>query len=1168
MIETIEGIGGPLSKYHPVQETLAKFNGTQCGFCSAGMVMNMYALCKDGKPTMAQVENSFGGNLCRCTGYRPILSAFKSLCKDASPKLLGSYPDIEDFVMANPKSEFGQNEEFHIEKPLEVNFKKSRWTKVTTLKTLLDALLKLGDEVYMLVAGNTAKGVYNLPEPTTYIDVIDVKELISYEITTKMVTLGANMSLTSTLELFNRVAQMNSSFAHLKTMADHIDLIANVPVRNVGTLAGNLMMKHMHHEFASDIFLLLETFSAKLVIVDKNGVETTKSMVEFLNYDMKLKVIKAIQIPAVNSKYKYKTFKIMPRAQNAHAIVNAGFVFQLKDNIVKKATIVYGHINPDFVHATATEKYLTGKELFNNYTLQGAFASLSKELKTDLVLPEPGPEFRKQLAIALFYKAVMSLAPAGNLSPKNRSAGALLQRPISSGVQDYETNESLYPLTKAIPKLEALAQTSGQAEYVEDIPDRPHQLHAKFVVAEAPANSKIISIDATAALALKGVVRFFTKDDIPGENNFFPAKFDAGIVEKVFCDKTVEYYHQPVGLIVATDRNILFQATSLVKIEYSVPKKSPLLTIRDLITAKATDKMIREEEMKPTRKGDDIKQTISGKFDIGMQYHFHMELQCCSAVPTEDGLELYPSTQWMDITQAGAALVLNIPENKVHVNVRRCGGAFGGKLSRSNLISCATALAAWLLRKPVKLSMTLKENMEIIGKRFPFSADYEVKVNSGGVIQQLTSQIYSDHAVGGNEKINSSLIFDMFKSSYKYDTYDIVYYRTSTDTPANTYMRGPGSLEGYAYLEAIMDHIACELNMDPVDVRLNNVEDKNVLKYLNDMEEWANIQDRKSAIANFNKENRWKKKGISVIPMTFIYELAGPYTATVSIFHYNGNVTIHHGGIELGQGINTKAAQVCAYKFNIPLEKVNVYPSNTMNSPNNFMTGWSATSEAVCYSIDKACDELLARLKPYRTDENQSWEDLITKAYADSVLLTATGKYAANAPSVYSYRIYGASAAEVELDVLTGQYQITRVDLIEDVGTSLSPYVDIGQIEGAFVQGLGYFTTEKLVLDKDGKMLTNNTWFYKPPGAKDIPIDFRVKIPKNNPNPLGVLQSKAIGEPPLCLSFSVPLAIRHAIASARQDSDPSKSKFFFIDGPTTVETIFVNSLNDYKQYIL
>ncbi|KAK9891890.1 hypothetical protein WA026_017376 [Henosepilachna vigintioctopunctata] len=164
---------------------------------------------------------------------------------------------------------------------------------------------------------------------------------------------------------------------------------------------------------------------------------------------------------------------------------------------------------------------------------------------------------------------------------------------------------------------------------------------------------------------------------------------------------------------------------------------------------------------------DDIKKTLSGKFDIGMQYHFHMELQCCSAVPTEDGLELYPSSQWMDLTQASAALVLNIPENKVHVNVRRCGGAFGGKLSRCNLVSCATALAAWLLRKPVKLFMTLKENMEIIGKRFPFSADYEVKVNNGGVIQQLTSQIFSDHGVGGNEKFSYILIFDMFKSNYK-----------------------------------------------------------------------------------------------------------------------------------------------------------------------------------------------------------------------------------------------------------------------------------------------------------------------------------------------------------------------------------------------------------------
>ncbi|KAL3274970.1 hypothetical protein HHI36_019745 [Cryptolaemus montrouzieri] len=235
-IDTIEGIGNPVTKYHPIQQTLANFNGTQCGFCSPGMVMNMYALFEKEKPTMAEVENSFGGNICRCTGYRPILSAFKSLCKDASTDLLGKYPDIEDMLCTKSKKSGVPKRELKVcisKHPVKVNFKDSQWTKVYTLKDLLGNLAKIGDDPYMLVAGNSAKGVYKLPTPKHYIDIIEVKELISHEVNGDMLRLGGNMSLTNTMDLFNEMAKTNDKFAYLKTMADHIDLIANVPVRNV-----------------------------------------------------------------------------------------------------------------------------------------------------------------------------------------------------------------------------------------------------------------------------------------------------------------------------------------------------------------------------------------------------------------------------------------------------------------------------------------------------------------------------------------------------------------------------------------------------------------------------------------------------------------------------------------------------------------------------------------------------------------------------------------------------------------------------------------------------------------------------------------------------------------------------------------------------------------------
>lgn len=1167
-IDTIEGIGNPLTKFHPAQQALANFNGTQCGFCSPGMVMNMYALLENGKPTMKEVENSFGGNICRCTGYRPIMSAFKSLCSDASTDLLGKYPDIEDLVCCKPKE---IKNEMPVGRPVGICYKDTKWIKVYNIKDLLDNLIAIKDAPYMLVAGNSAKGVYKLPTPKVYIDVIEVKELTSYELTDDLLTLGGGMSLTTTMELFYKLAETNTEFAHLKTMGDHIDLIANVPVRNVGSLAGNLMMKHYHHEFPSDVFLTLETFGAKLVIVDTSGTEVTKSLPDFLEFDMNKKVIKSIQIPRLSEDYKYETYKIMPRAQNAHALVNAGFCFKLDSNKkVESATIVIGNINPQFIHATKTEEFLKGKELFNDDTLQGAFKTLEEELKPDFVLPEPEPEFRKQLSIALFFKAVLKNTPEGKLSPRNKSAGEKMVRPVSSGLQDYETNESLYPLTQAIPKIEALAQTSGQAQYIEDIPDHPHQLFGKLILAKAAPNSKITKIDASKALALDGIEKFFTKDDIPGDNNFIPPGFGPGIIEKIFADGVVEYFHQPVGVLVGSDRNKVDEAADLIEISYDAPTNPPLLYIRDILKAGATDKMTKERELKHKNIGKDVKLTLSGTFDLGSQYHFHMETQCCLVIPTEDGLDMFPSSQWMDLSQVSAARMLGIPHNKVNVSIRRCGGGFGAKISRNAQISCATALAAWLTRKPVRMSLSLKENMELVGKRFPLAVDYVVKCNSGGVIQQLDAKIYSDHGVGGNEAFNQSNIFDLLTKNYGSDRFDIVYYRTRTDTPANTWARAPGSTEGLGLIESIMDHMAYELNMDPLDVRINNIDESDKLRdYIADIMEWADINKRKREIEKFNKENRWKKKGISVVPMAYEFAPFGPLNVTVSIFHVDGSVSITHGGIEIGQGINTKAVQVCAYKFQIPIEKINVLPSNTMASPNSSATGGSMTSEAVCYGIDKACDELLGRLKPFKKEDgSQNWEQLVQAAYAKFTYLSASCQYSPTAPFVQPYIIYGSCATEVLLDVLTGQHIITRVDLIEDTGTSLSPEVDIGQVEGAFVMGAGYFTMEKIVFDKDGRQLTNNTWFYKPPGPKDIPVDFRVKFPKNNPNPKGVLQSKAIGEPPLCLTVSVPLAIRHAIASARQDADKSKPKYILFDGPTTVEQTLMSSLNDFKQYTL
>lgn len=1178
-IHTVESIGDVKTGYHPVQKALVQFSGTQCGFCSSGMLMNMYAMYESGSFTMKEIENSFGGNICRCTGYRPILTAFKSLASDASSDIIGKYDDIEDIPIckrskvkctAKCVSPCGK-----MQRPHFYQFGASRWVKVFSINEILDVMRESPQLTYMLVGGNTATGVYKrMKEPDVYIDITSVKDLLDHSVSGDGLTIGADMSLTTAMNLFYKLSKDQKQFAYLKKLGDHIDLIANVPVRNTGTIGGNLFTKHVYHEFPSDVYLMFEAAGALITLIGTDHKETTLNLVDYLKFNMNRQIIKSITLPPLDETYHYESYKIMPRAQNAHALVNAGFLFKLDPtNKVESARIIYGSINPTFIHATNAEKYLVGKQLFSNDTLQGLFKTLHAEIDPDVVLPDPAPEFRRQLAIALCYKFILSITPDNKISKRNKSGGPKFDRPVSTGTQDYETNKSLYPLTKAIPKLEALAQCTGDAQYIMDIPDQPGQLFAAFVLAKAPANSVISKIDTSAALKLDGVVAYYDKKDIPGKNSFTPkeAGFLFVVDEEIFCSGIVKYYFQPVGITVATSQEVAEQAAELVKISYIEGKQKPLLTVRDILKAGAKDKIVEEGKVEAKSKGTDVKKVLKGTFDISWQYHYQMETQCCLVVPVEDGLDMFPATQTMNFAHVAAAKMLDIPANKINISVRRLGGAYGAKVSRNSLISCAAALASHKLRKPVKLWMPLITNMNVVGKRYPFSMDYEVGVNDKGVIQYLDASLYCDFGVlGGNENIAMECQ-EVFTSIYNKGNWNVKTFSTRSDNHTGTWCRAPGTTEGLASSESIIEHIASSLNLDPVDVRAANMNDKatEVTKYIKDLLEWADVDKRKKEIDKFNKENRWIKKGIAVVPMLYPQILFGNWYTHISIYQGDGSVAISHGGIEMGQGINTKVAQVVAYSLGIPLSQVSVKPSNVLIAPNSMSTGGSLTSEAVCYAALKACNELKERMKPVKEKmKNASWPDLIHQCYVDQINLSASFMFQPTLPDVHAYPIYGATCVEIELDLLTGLYHIIRADIIEDTGDSMSPEIDIGQVEGAFIMGMGYWTSEQIVFNSEGELLTNRTWNYKPPGAKDIPIDFRVKFPKNNPNPLQILHAKSTAESPLCMTCAIPFAIRHAVASARAEADPKAEKWYLFDGPSTVENTFMNCLHDYKQYTL
>ncbi|XP_055372025.1 uncharacterized protein LOC129606005 [Condylostylus longicornis] len=1185
-IITIEGIGNRKDGYNPIQKRLADFHGTQCGYCSPGMVMNMYSLyqANDGKLTMEEIENSFGGNICRCTGYRPILDAFKSFAVDAGDKYtqmcrdMGS--DIEDLptktcgstgLACSRKCDYNTSNGCQKSyQGLRLVFDNGKeWHKILSLNDLFSLFKSIGEKTYMLVAGNTAHGVYKRnPNVTVFIDVNSIEELHQCETNAPAkVVLGGNLNLTETIKLLNEISS-KKGYEYCKNLAKHIDLIANVPVRNVGTIAGNISIKYAHNEFQSDVYLLLNAVDASIVIAKENNKEggdraytlENTSPENFLKINMNKRVIHSIELkPLDPSTNIFRSYKIMPRAQNAHASVNAAFLVSLNEHqAVNSIRICFGGINSKFDRALSLETELIGLKLYEPETLAKSVQILESSLSPCNSLPDPSPQYRKKLAIGLFYKFLLNICPSNKIKSELKSGGSILTRGLSSGIQTFDTHKDKWPLTQPIQKVEGLVQCSGEAQYFNDIPHQPDELWAAFVQAKV-VHSKIEKIDATAAMKLPGVHSFISAKDIPGSNNFSPKNMMMVFEpEEIFCSEKVLYYGQPLGMILADTLDLAKEASLLVKVNYSKTTDPVYPTIKDVFDNKAYER-IQETQFKIDPKIETIENrhiTLSGRFEVAGQYHFTMEPQTTVCIPIEDGIDVYCATQWIDYVQVAISQSCLLPESSINMHVRRLGGAYGAKITRCTQVACACSLGAILTNRPVRFVLSLESNMETCGKRFGLISDYEVSVDKKGKITRLINNYAQDEGCSINEQpIFASIAF--FKNCYNSDSWKVNSKIAVTDSASNTWCRSPGTTEGIAMIENIMEHIARITNLDPIEVRLANIPDDNRIKeLLPDFLKSSEYKTRKSNIDKFNSENRWKKRGIGIVPMQYSQDFFGAIPVIVSIYHTDGTVTAIHGGIECGQGINTKIVQVIAKTLNIPLEYIKIKPTVNYMTANSGTTGGSMTSEALCYAAMKACETLLERMRPVREEKpNAKWEEIAHACYEKAIELSATHMF--KAADVSGYQTWGVSCAEVEVDILTGNFQLLRVDILEDTGESISPYIDVGQIEGAFVMGLGYWLSESLVYDKNGQLLTNRSWNYKPPGARDIPIDFRINFLRNCPNPLSVLRAKATGEPSLCMSIVALFALRYALDSARKDAGLKNTDWFNLGAPTTIENVLL-----------
>jgi len=1195
-VTTVEGIGSSRTKLHPIQQTLADMNGTQCGFCSPGFVMEMYSLTQETKsPTAQQIEDRFDGNLCRCTGYRPILAAMKTFANGNNASCCsGNGCDIEDMAAKLAKCKINCNSP---PRSLYLSDGLSQWYRPASLSELYSLLQANINNPYKLVVGNTSVGVekYYQPPPTpaVYIDIKAVPDLLVRKVSTAGVEVGGAVTLSDFQSFLEDTRAKNPSYqtAAYPALVAHINKIAHTAVRNAGSIAGNLMIAHDQSSFPSDLLTILYTVGTILSIGSPSGQVDKIDLASFGNYSMKGKVIISVFLPYSAQNERVQTFKVALRHQNAHALLNAGLRMTVSQGaIVGQPTLVFAGLGGRAFRATNTEKLLVGKSVTALTTLQAACAQLQKDLipQTNIM-----PQYKQQLGISYFYKFFLGFQ--SSLPPRIQSAAQQFVRPISSGAQSYGTDPSEYPVSEAIPKLTARLQTAGEAKYSDDFSYSKFTLSAAFVTSTV-ANADIASIDASAALKSPGVVAFFSAADIPsGGTNYWsgdptvPAKYQ----EVLFANPHVDYYGQAIGLIVADTETNAQDAAKKVVVTY----KNQQPGLFDLDDAIAKQSFFEDSSIGPITVGDlntgfaASDHIVEGVSSVGGQYHFYMETQTSIAVPDEGGnLTIHASTQWPSLVQGLIANVLGIQQSRITVDVKRVGGAYGGKITRASWTAIASAFAAYKLNQPVRLVLDLNTNMNLIGKRHAFEARYKMGFKNDGTIMALDVSFYAN----GGSKLSFNGPADMFPclaacdNCYNIPNYRGMGYLCRTNTPTNTSCRAPGMLPGLFFGEQFVEHVATYLKLSPALVRQKNFYTQGQvtpygqkLPYWNIPKLWSQIQTdaqfstRVAQVNNYNASNRWTKQGISITPCKYGIGWAGAQYGCLINVCLDGSVQVSHSGIEIGQGINTKVAQMCAYKLGIPLSIITIVSTNTQKVPNAQATGGSVTSGLNALVVGNACDVLNKRLDPIRKmmknhkiiqksntngqlpDEfdAKTWQQLISEAYGAGIPLQANA-WIDPAPigqEPFTYNSYGVAISQIQLDVLTGEVQILRSDILFDCGISLNPAVDIGQCEGAFVMGIGYYLTEQLEVDTQGKLLQNGTWEYKPPTTKDIPIVFNVSLLKDTPNPLGVLNSKASGEPPMALSASVFYAVTAAVNAARADA--GLAPIFSYAAPYTVDKI-------------
>ncbi|KAJ7468729.1 Molybdopterin-binding domain of aldehyde dehydrogenase-domain-containing protein [Mycena latifolia] len=1252
---TVEGVGSQENP-HPIQERLWKLSGSQCGFCTPGIIMSLYALVRNaayrGSLSAADVEldGVLDGNLCRCTGYKPILDAAKTFVGEYAGKLSNNDPIIPiNFKAANldhadccsnpapsvkgcgradccqlstdstpPPSKFPR---FKLKPykvgteliyppgltkqalaPLKFGSPARQWLRPTTLDQLLAIKARYPDA--KLVGGSSEIQIEVKIKAAAYpvsVFVSDIPELQgvwSPSPARRTFEFGANLSLADLEATCKRLcAELDPRLAGpIEAVRTQLRYFAGLQIRNVASVGGNIATASP----ISDLNPVWVATRAKVLAASPTNPEFELPLSDFFTGYRRTTlprdaVIVKIIVPLndTDDREVVRAYKQAKRRDDDIAIVTACFVMRVtSEGKISHVRLAYGGMAATVVSAVKTQAMLTGKP-FTLKTLEEALDVLGTEIHLPFNVPGGMASYRKTLALSFFFKFWNTVGSELNLAQDALPSTVeleditnIIHRQLSVGRHDNSDPYAQEVVGRQEPHLSGLLQATGAAVYVDDMPKVGNEVYGALVLS-ARAHAKLLSVDATAALAMEGVVSWVSHTDLPNERaNWWGG---TALDEVFFAVDEVVAHGQPIGMIVAQTKILAQKAARAVRVEYE-----------DLPRIMTVEEAVDQGSFHPTydrwiKRGKPIEEALAasdhvleGKTRMGGQEHFYLETMTVLVVPKlENGeMEVYSSTQSLADAQRWVSVVTGVPRNRIVARAKRLGGGFGGKETRSSHLTAMAAVAAKKTRRPVRIMLDRQEDIMTTGQRHPCLANWRVGFSKEGKLQALSADFFCNagHSIDISGGVSDRALAHL-DNCYFIPNVDVHGRCCKTNTVSNTAFRGFGGPQGMLVAEHYMEAIAHKLNLDIDHVRQINlykeaekthyhqkVLDWHVPRLLSDCRQQSRYDERRAEVDRFNKEHKWRKRGIVLVPtkfgLAFGVKAMNQGSALVHVY-MDGSVLVAHGGVEMGQGLYTKCCQIAAQELRVPLTDVFTSETATNTIPNAVPTAASAGSDLNGYAVFNACAEINKRLEPYRQKlgADATLAALAAAAWGDRVSLSATGHHATptlgyewNNPNetgnLFHYFTQGACATEVEVDTLTGDHTVLRVDINMDVGKSLNPALDYGQCEGAFIQGQGLCTIEEsLWLRHSGAIFTTGPGAYKLPGFNDIPQIFNVSFLRDAewPNLGSIKASKGIGEPPLFLGCSVALAIRYALKSAREDAGLHEVQDFRL--PLTSERI-------------